>query len=92
MNSVSARAPSSTANLGPGFDVFGLALDAFYDTITLTKQKSEISIITDDTIPISPNKNTAGLVVLYMKKKFKIKNGIQIKIKKGVPEIGRAHV
>ena len=85
MNSVSARAPSSTANLGPGFDVFGLALDAFYDTITLTKQKSEISIITDDTIPISPNKNTAGLVVLYMKKKFKIKNGIQIKIKKGVP-------
>lgn len=85
MNSVSARAPSSTANLGPGFDVFGLALDAFYDTIILTKQKSGISIITDDTIPIHPNKNTAGLVVQYMKKKFKIKNGVQIKIKKGVP-------
>lgn len=85
MNSVSARAPSSTANLGPGFDVFGLALDAFYDTIMLTKQKNGISIITEDTIPIHPNKNTAGLVVKYMKKKFKIKNGIQIKIKKGVP-------
>lgn len=85
MHSVTAKAPSSTANLGPGFDVFGLALDAFYDTITLTKQKSGITIVTGDSIPISPAKNTAGLVVQYMQKKFKIKNGIQIKIKKGVP-------
>ena len=34
---VSAKAPSSTANLGPGFDVFGLAIDAFYDEVTLTR-------------------------------------------------------
>ncbi len=85
MHSVTAKAPSSTANLGPGFDVFGLALDAFYDTITLTKQKSGITIITDASIPVSPAKNTAGLVVQYMQKKFKIKGGVQIKIKKGVP-------
>lgn len=85
MSSVTAKAPSSTANLGPGFDVFGLALDAFYDTITLTKQKSGITIITDDSIPVSPTKNTAGLVVQYMQKKFKTKGGVQIKIKKGVP-------
>lgn len=85
MRSVTAKAPSSTANLGPGFDVFGLALDAFYDTITLTKQKSGITIITDDSIPVSPTKNTAGLVVQYMQKKFKTKDGVQIKIRKGVP-------
>lgn len=85
MNSVTAKAPSSTANLGPGFDVFGLSLDAFYDTVTLTKQKNGISIITGDSIPVSPSKNTAGLVVQYMKKKFKIKSGVQIRIKKGVP-------
>jgi len=30
---VKARAYSSTANLGPGFDVFGLALDAYYDEV-----------------------------------------------------------
>lgn len=85
MNSVTARAPSSTANLGPGFDVFGLALDAFYDTVTLTRQKQGITILTDDKIPVSPSKNTAGLVVQYMKKKFKIKSGVQIRIKKGIP-------
>lgn len=82
MNSVTVRAPSSTANLGPGFDVFGLALDAFYDEVQLTKQKHGISIITDDSIPVSPRKNTTGLVVEYMKKKFRIKSGVQIRIKK----------
>ena len=38
VTSVKVRAPSSTANLGPGFDVFGLALDAYHDEITLTKK------------------------------------------------------
>ena len=35
--SVKVRTPSSTANLGPGFDVFGLALDAFYDEVTVSR-------------------------------------------------------
>ena len=37
--SCSAVAHSSTANLGPGFDVFGLGLDAFEDTVTITRGK-----------------------------------------------------
>lgn len=85
MESISIKAPSSTANLGPGFDVFGLAIDAFYDEITLTKTKSGITIITQDDVPTNPENNTAGLVIKNMKKKFKIKSGIEIKIKKGVP-------
>ncbi len=85
MKSISVKAPSSTANLGPGFDVFGLAIDAFYDEITLTKIKNGIAIITEDDIPTNPENNTAGLVVKNMKKRFKIKSGIEIKIKKGVP-------
>jgi homoserine kinase len=85
VSKVTVKAPSSTANLGPGFDVFGLALDAFYDTVTLTKTKNGIKIITDDDIPTNPEKNTAGLVVKNMIKKFKIKSGVEIKIKKGIP-------
>jgi homoserine kinase len=85
VSKVTVKAPSSTANLGPGFDVFGLALDAFYDTVTLTKTKKGIKIITDDDIPTNPEKNTAGLVVKNMMKKFKIKGGVEIKIKKGIP-------
>ena len=85
VSKVTVKAPSSTANLGPGFDVFGLAIDAFYDIVTLTKTKNEITIITDAKIPTNPENNTAGLVVKNMKRKFKIKDGIEIKIKKGVP-------
>jgi homoserine kinase len=82
---ITVKAPSSTANLGPGFDVFGLAVDAFFDEITLTKKKSGVSIVTKDDIPTNPDNNTAGLVVKNMLKKLKIKDGIEIKIKKGVP-------
>ena len=85
VSQVTVKAPSSTANLGPGFDVFGLALNAFYDTVTLTKIKNGITIVTKDDIPADPQKNTAGLVVKNMMKKFKIKGGIEIRIKKGVP-------
>lgn len=85
VSKITVKAPSSTANLGPGFDVFGLAVDAFYDIVTLTKTKSGIRIVTDDNIPTNPQNNTAGLVVKNMKKKFKIKSGVEIKIKKGVP-------
>ena len=85
MASITVKAPSSTANLGPGFDVFGLAVDAFFDEITLTKKKSGVSIVTKDSIPTNPDNNTAGLVVKNMLKKLKIKDGVEIKIKKGVP-------
>ncbi len=94
ITSVKVRAPSSTANLGPGFDVFGLALDAFYDEITLSKTSKSITtnrpwhgvrILTMDDVPKEPQQNTAGLVVKMMKQKFKIKSGVEIKIKKGVP-------
>ena len=91
---VMVHAPSSTANLGPGFDVFGLALDAFYDKVILSKTNKSITtnrpwhgvrILTTDDVPKDPQQNTAGLVVKAMKQKFKIKSGIEIRIKKGVP-------
>ena len=34
-------APSSTANLGPGYDVFGLGLNALEDIVTLKVVKKE---------------------------------------------------
>ena len=85
VSSITVKAPSSTANLGPGFDVFGLAINAFYDKVTLTKIKNGITIITDENVPTNPDNNTAGLVVKNMKKKFRINQGIEIKIEKGVP-------
>ena len=85
VKSVTVRAPCSTANLGPGFDVFGLALDAFYDEVTVTKKGKGITIVSSDDIPLDPKKNTAGLVAKEMKKKEKLTGGVEIKIRKNVP-------
>ena len=85
VKSVTVRAPCSTANLGPGFDVFGLALDAFYDEVTVTKKGNKITIVSLDDIPLKPEQNTAGLVAKEMKKKKKLPGGIEIKIKKNIP-------
>ena len=83
--SIKILAPCSTANLGPGFDVFGLALDALYDEITLTKKGKTVAIVSSDEIPLTATKNTAGLVAVAIKKRFRIKDGIEINIKKNVP-------
>ena len=85
VKSVTVHAPCSTANLGPGFDVFGLALDAFYDKIIVKKKGKGISIKTQDDIPHGIEQNTAGLVAKEMKKKCKISGGIEITIEKNVP-------
>lgn len=83
---ITVIAPSTTANLGPGFDVFGLAVNAFYDEITLTKRPTKkITIVTDNDVPTNPEKNTAGLVIKNMIKEFETKDGIEITIKKNVP-------
>ena len=85
VKSVTVHAPCSTANLGPGFDVVGLALDAFYDKVTVTKKGKGITIVSSDDIPLKPGQNTAGLVAKEMAKKCKISGGIEITIKKNVP-------
>ena len=86
MADMTVRAPSSTANLGPGFDVFGLALDAFWDEIRLAETGSGgVSIAEADGTPADPQKNTAGVVISRMAEKFKTGGGIKIFIKKGVP-------
>jgi homoserine kinase len=87
VKSVTVRAPCSTANLGPGFDVFGLALDAFYDEVTVTKKPKSfgIKIVSSDDIPLDPKKNTAGIAAKAMMESELRTEGLEISIKKGVP-------
>ena len=42
--SCTATASSSTANLGPGYDVFGLGLDAFEDRVKITTMKKKTMV------------------------------------------------
>ncbi len=88
--SCSAAAPCSTANLGPGYDVFGLALDALEDKVKISKKSpsdgGKISITnSDQSIPSMVESNSAGLVVKKMMQDFEINDSTEIEIMKGVP-------
>ncbi|WP_064496725.1 homoserine kinase [Methanocaldococcus jannaschii] len=83
---VRVKAPCTSANLGVGFDVFGLCLKEPYDVIEVEAiDDKEIIIEVDDkNIPTDPDKNVAGIVAKKMIDDFNIGKGVKITIKKGV--------
>jgi homoserine kinase len=89
VKSCTAVAPCSTANIGPGYDVFGLALDALDDRVKVTKTSPGGGRITiknsDQAIPAIPESNSAGLVVKKMLHDFGIGDSTEIEVTKGVP-------
>ena len=62
---LTVRAPATSANLGSGFDVFGLALDAPADVVRVERADEttiEMTGAGSQYIPEDPEKNTAGVV------------------------------
>ncbi|GBF36046.1 homoserine kinase [Methanofervidicoccus abyssi] len=88
MEKIKVISPATSANLGPGYDIFGLALSEPYDTITLSRSGGGISISVKgegaNKIPTDVDKNTAGVVVREIIKDFNIKEGVKIEIEKGI--------
>ena len=72
---IRVRVPATSANLGAGFDVFGIALGFPADIIEVKKsEKTEIEITGTgrEHIPTDPRKNTAGIVANAIGKTVKI--------------------
>jgi len=88
MQKVKAMAYATIANLGPGFDVFGICVDIGYDVVELEvtgrESRVEVSGIGSEGIPLDLEQNTAGLVVKQMLKDFNLKKGAFMRIRKGV--------
>lgn len=85
LSQVIAMAPATTANFGPGFDVFGLALEQPKDKVTLTAIPKDTSVESVGTTA----KSTASLVANYIKKEFNLRTNIQIRIERGItPGVG----
>ncbi|MCS7139240.1 MAG: homoserine kinase [Candidatus Nezhaarchaeota archaeon] len=86
-----ARAPATSANLGPGFDVIGVALDLAHDEVEVeVRSGSGIDILVEgleaSQIPTNPERNSAGLVAKEIMKKVGVQARLKIRIKKGVPQ------
>ncbi len=84
--SVVVSAPASIANLGPGFDVFALALEEPRDEVRATlSEKMEISGISGlGGIPRDPHKNSVTLAAERVFKLAGSDRGLEVSIDKGI--------
>jgi len=95
MNAIRTRAAGrafcSTANLGAGFDVFGLALNRYSDTVNVritSGKKIRIVVRGPEgrNIPAEVRKNSAGPPTAELAKKAQLKKGLEVIVEKGVPQ------
>jgi homoserine kinase len=88
MKSIRLRAPATSANVGPGYDIFALALKEPFDEfeVSLTEKEGVTIQVDNDLngIPNNPRDNTAGLAALELIGKFGVINGVHIRIIKNI--------
>ncbi len=81
------RAPATSANLGPGFDVFGLALREPYDVVEaehIPDRRVEIEVLEGYRVPTKPEENTGGYVALRMIEGLGLSGGTRLRIWKRI--------
>ena len=89
LSHVEALAPATSANLGAGFDVFGVALDTLYDKVSIEIVKGDkVELYVEgkwaSSIPTDLNRNTAGVVAKNLLSSFNRRCGLVIRIQKGI--------
>jgi homoserine kinase len=87
---VRVEAYCSTANLGAGFDVFGLALSKYSDRVQVsTARRGTVRIKArgpySKELPRDPNKNSAGPPALALLDRSGLNLGVEITIEKNIP-------
>jgi homoserine kinase len=87
--SVAVRAPATSANLGPGFDIFGVALSEPFDVVKVRRvSEAEVKVKVrgrfSEGIPESSEENTAGLAAKTLLSSLSIKEGVEIEVEKGI--------
>src|SRR5579863_5772548 len=93
LDQIRVEAPASSANLGPGFDVFALALDSPKDVVKLRLGLSlgartprvKMARVTGLEVPSSEVENGACVVCLEMARQLGAKHEIIVELEKRVP-------
>lgn len=85
-----AFAPATVANVGPGFDVLGFALESPGDTVTVRRiREREVRIAEiegdDGALSTDVRRNTAGMAAFAAWEAAKPDFGIELRIKKSMP-------
>ena len=91
MDTIRVEAPASSANLGPGFDVFALALESPRDSVSLRHEPggSKVSVrigrVTGLDVPRSADENGACIVCKEMSTRFEVRGNVTVDLDKRVP-------
>ena len=86
---VKIAAPATSANIGAGFDIFGIAFEGPCDIIEGRKTESGIRIVEvngpgAESIPLDPDKNSVSIAAKEVLRRCNADFGIDIKITKGI--------
>ena len=88
MSTIHLRVPATTANVGPGYDIFAMALEEPHDEIKIELDPTGrigIEVPGDNqNIPLAPEDNTAGLALLELQKRHGLKVGAKVQIIKHI--------
>lgn len=89
IQSASAFAPATCANVAVGFDLLGFPLENIGDTVTLTlhnKSDVEVAVIgANQSLPLDPTKNLASAVVMKFCHDHKLRCDFKVTVNKGIP-------
>lgn len=85
---VRARAPATIANVGPGFDVFAIAIRGPSDEVAIRLAESD-SLRTEgvgaESIPSDFAENTAGIVIDALRVATGSSQPLEVRVRKGIP-------
>ena len=87
MNKVIVHSPGTVANLVCGFDILGLALNEPFDIMEVTLiDEPKVTIQNLDTfnLPVEPEKNVAGVVLISVMEKLNNQFGFDVRIEKHI--------
>jgi homoserine kinase len=88
MKAIKVFSPATLSNIGPGYDIFGLALEHIGDTIELSWRSDAAIVIAPvngfPDLPLDPKNNIAGIVAALMLVDQGLQKGLDISIEKNV--------
>ncbi len=85
---VSAWAPASLSNLGPGFDSLGVAITGLGDRVTVRRTRAQTSVTVEgegSRLPTDPRLNTASVAAMKVIELSGHDVGVEVSIQKGIP-------
>ncbi len=90
LRAVEAVAHATVANLGVGFDILGMALQAPFDVVRAERRPEQgvhIAAITGDDGKLSrdPTCNTAGIAAAHVLRQIGATDGVSLTVHKGLP-------